>query len=217
MAILKMKDRYALTAPIAAAILYLVAVAFYFSPVEMAHKITIPVGFLTVASLWMCPWQMTLALFFSALGDYLGSYNFFLGQMGAFAVGHIWFIVYFINRYKKQTEQNRRFTAKEKGFLPVVLLCTLILLGVVYIKVAPGAPEGVVRIGVCVYATLICTMLMSAFLQRSALFALGAMLFVFSDFIIAWDDFVSSVQYRRYFVMVPYLLAQWLLFYRSTK
>ena len=59
-------------------------------------------------------------------------------------------------------------------------------------------------------------MLLTALLQRSSLFALGAVLFVFSDFIIAWNMFVEPVPYRNYLVLVTYYLAQWLLYIRST-
>ncbi len=47
--------------------------------------------------------------------------------------------------------------------------------------------------------------------------ALGAVLFVFSDFILAWNKFVEPVPHRDYIVLVSYFLAQWLLFIRSTK
>lgn len=47
-------------------------------------------------------------------------------------------------------------------------------------------------------------------------FAVGAVLFVFSDFILAWHRFVEPVPYRNYFVLVTYFLAQWCLFVRST-
>ena len=59
-------------------------------------------------------------------------------------------------------------------------------------------------------------MLMMALLQRSSLYALGAVLFVFSDFILAWNKFVEPIPYRNYLVLGSYFLAQWLLFIRAT-
>ena len=70
--------------------------------------------------------------------------------------------------------------------------------------------------GTGIYATLICLMLVGALMQRSCLFALGAVLFVFSDFTLAWSKFISPVPYRDYLVLVTYFLAQWLIFARST-
>lgn len=217
MAILKLKEKHIGPVALAATGLFLCASVFFFMPVDLAHKITIPVGILTVASLWLCPWQMTMAFLFSALGDYMGSCHNFLGQMGFFAVGHIWFIIYFFQRYFSKVEPDRKLTGKAKGYLTIVIFCTLALLSVVFFKIAPDAPAGIIRIGVCIYACLICTMMVMALLQRSSLFALGAMFFVFSDFILAWNKFVEPVPYRDYLVLVTYFLAQWLLFIRSTK
>lgn len=217
MAILKLKEKHIGPVALAATGLFLCASVFFFMPVDLAHKITIPVGILTVASLWLCPWQMTMAFLFSALGDYMGSCHNFLGQMGFFAVGHIWFIIYFFQRYFSKVEPDRKLTGKAKGYLTIVIFCTLALLSVVFFKIAPDAPAGIIRIGVCIYACLISTMMVMALLQRSSLFALGALFFVFSDFILAWNKFVEPVPHRDYLVLVTYFLAQWLLFIRSTK
>ena len=217
MAIFRMNGKHTAAAALAATGLFFLAALFFFLPAELAHKVTIPVGILAVASLWLCPWQMTLAFLFCALGDQMGSYHNFLGQMGFFAIGHIWFTVYFISRYFRKVEHDRKLTGKAKGYLAMVLFCTLVLLCTAFIKIAPGASEGIIRTGVCIYATLISAMLVSAMLQRSSLFALGAVLFVFSDFILAWNKFVEPVPGRHYLVMVPYYLAQWLLFIRATK
>lgn len=217
MPIFKTNDKHIRPAALVATGLFLCTSVFFFLPVDLDHKITIPVGILTIASLWLCPWQMTMAFLFSAIGDYMGSCDNFIGQMGFFAVGHIWFITYFIGRYFRKVEPDRKLTGKAKGYLAMVVFCALTLLAVAFIKIAPMAPAGIIRIGVCIYASLICTMLISAMLQRSSLFALGAVLFVFSDFILAWNKFVEPIPYRNYLVMVTYYLAQWLLFIRSTK
>ena len=60
-------------------------------------------------------------------------------------------------------------------------------------------------------------MLATAMLQRSSLYALGAVLFAFSDFILAWNMFTEPIPYSRYLILIPYYLAQWLLYIRSTK
>jgi len=189
----------------------------FFVPVEIAHKVSFPVAALAVASIWLCPWEMTLAFIFSALGDYIGSCDDFMGQMAFFALSHIWFIVYFVKRYFVKIEPDRKLTGKAKGYLAMVLFCAAALLGIAFYRIAPMAPEGVIRIGVGVYAIIICTMLVSALLQRSSVFALGAVLFVFSDFILAWNKFVEPVPHREYLVLVSYFAAQWLLFIRATK
>ena len=217
MGILKIKESKIKAAAISATAVYLALTVFFFLPFDIPHKITPCVSALFIASLWLCPWQISLALLFSALGDHFGSCGNFLAQMGFFALGHIWFIVYFISRYFKKVEPDRKLTGKAKGYLAMVIFCATVLLCVVFFRIVPLVPPGVLTIGVSIYAILICTMLVSAMLQRSSLFALGAILFVFSDFILAWNKFVEPVPYRHYLVLVPYFLAQWLLFVRATK
>lgn len=217
MGILKIKESKIKAAAISATAVYLALTVFFFLPFDIPHKITPCVSALFIASLWLCPWQISLALLFSALGDHFGSCGNFLAQMGFFALGHIWFIVYFISRYFKKVEPDRKLTGKAKGNLAMVIFCATVLLCVVFFRIVPLVPPGVLTIGVSIYAILICTMLVSAMLQRSSLFALGAILFVFSDFILAWNKFVEPVPYRHYLVLVPYFLAQWLLFIRATR
>lgn len=196
--------------------LFSAAFLVYFLPLEIPHKVAFPTALLTVFSLWLCPWQITLALLFSAAGDYFGSYECFFGQIGSFALAHVMYIIYFTGRYFRKVERNRKLTVKAKGYLAMVLFCILALLAVVFVRIAPAADPGILRTGVTVYACLISTMMLLALLQRSSLFALGAVLFVFSDFILAWNMFVEPVPYRQFLVLVPYFLAQWLLFIRAT-
>ncbi len=217
MSIFKFNEKHTGPAALTATGLFLCAAALFFLPVEIPYKLAVPVGLLTLASLWLCPWQITLALLFSALGDCMGSCGGFLWQMGFFAAGHVFYIAYFADRYFRKVERDRKLTGKAKGYLAMVIFCTVALLCAAFFRIAPGAPAGITRIGVCIYSLIISVMLISALLQRSSLFALGAVLFVFSDFILAWNRFVEPVPYRSYLIMVPYFLAQWLLFIRATK
>lgn len=188
----------------------------FFLPIDIPHKLVFPVSSLFLISLGLTPWQVCAALFFSAMGDLFGTFNNFMAQMGSFAVAHIFYIWFFIQRYFKKVEHDKRLTLKAKGYLAMVTFCTAALLTFVFLKVVPCVPEGVLRIGVGIYATLISIMLFTGLLQRSSLFALGAVLFVISDFILAWNKFVEPVPYRDYLVLGTYFLAQWLLFIRAT-
>ena len=113
--------------------------------------------------------------------------------------------------------QTGNLQAKPRGYMAMVFLLAITLLCIVFTKVLPGAPAGIEKIGASCYAVIICTMLTLGLLQRSSLYALGAVIFVFSDFILAWNRFVEPVPYRNYLVLVSYYLAQWLLFVRSTR
>lgn len=196
--------------------IFLCLVILFFCPVSIPHKVMLPVTALSVASIWLCPWQVTAALFCSALGDWFGSCHNFLGQMGFFMINHIFLLWYFIKRYRAKVEPDRKVTSKRKGYIAMVILCCLALAAIAFTRIVPGSTLGLERTGVCIYILLILSMLAFALLQRSTLFALGAVLFVFSDFILAWHKFVEPVPYRTYIVMVTYYLAQWLIFVRAT-
>lgn len=216
MGILKLNENKAKSLALWSTGLFLIAIFLYFLPIEIPHKTAIPVGIAAIFSLWLCPWQMTLALAFSAAGDYFGAGANFIAQMSCFAISHIWFIVFFAQRFHRKVERDRKLTTKAKGYLAIVLFCSAALLVAVFTLVVPRVDAGVLTIGVSVYACLICTMLTLAMLQRSILFAIGAILFVFSDFILAWNKFVDTVPYHTFLIMIPYYSAQWLLYFRSS-
>ena len=208
-----MKENLVKPVVFAVTALFLVGTAIFFSPLEIPHKLCIPMGIIVMSSFWLTPWEITLALLFSIIGDYAGSCHNFMAQMGSFAVAHIFYVVFFVRRFIRK---EYKLTTKMKGYLLMLGICTAALLSFVFVKIVPSAPAGVLRIGVSIYAILICTMLYTALMQRSSLYALGAVLFVISDFILAWNKFVEQVPYRTILVIGTYLSAQWLLFVRAT-
>ena len=217
MAIFRLNEQYLKPVVFGTTGLFVALTVLFFLPVSIPHKLAFPVITLFLAGLWLIPWQMCLAMLCSALGDYMGTCGNFIGQMGFFALAHIWIIVYFIKRYRNKVEPDRKLTAKAKGYAAMVLICVCMLLYIAFSRIMPGAPAGIERTGASCYAVIICTMLTLGLLQRSSLYALGAVLFVFSDFILAWNRFVEPIPYRDYLVLVTYFLAQWLLFVRSTQ
>ena len=204
------------TKTLATSALFLPLAVLFFLPVSIPHKLVFPVALLFIASIGLTPWQICAALFFSALGDWFGTCGNFLGQMSSFAAAHVFYIIFFAKRYMTKVEHDRKLTARAKGYLAMIILFVIALLSVVFTRIVPLVPAGVLRAGVSIYAVLISTMLLGGTLQRSTLYALGAVIFVFSDFILAWNKFVEPVPYRNYLVLVSYFLAQWLLFVRST-
>lgn len=216
MAILNIPEKSIIKIAIGATLLFIALCLMYFSPAEIPHKISIPVGLLTITSIVLCPWQIILALGFSAAGDYFGSCGNFIAQMGCFAISHIWYILYFALRYHRKVEHDKKLTARAKGYILMVMFCAACILTTAFLKVVPSVPPGTLRIGVSIYSCLICTMMILAMLQRSSLFALGALLFVFSDFILAWNMFVEPIPHDRLLIMIPYYAAQWLIFIRSS-
>lgn len=216
MAILKIQEKKVRNAVFAASAIFFAFALIFFLPIDIPHKITFCLATLTAASLWLCPWPITLALAFSAIGDYAGSCHNFLMQMGSFGAAHIFYVIFFVRRWLTKVEPDKKLTAKAKGQAFLLLLMVVTLICFVYVKVIPYTPEGIIRTGTGIYAILISTMLFFALLQRSSLFALGGILFVFSDFILAWNKFVEPIEYSGLLIMIPYYLGQWLIFVRST-
>ena len=187
-------------------VFFLLAILF-FSPIQMPYKLAYPLAFLTLCALRYSSWPMLLAMGFSALGDYMGVCNNFWGQMGSFALAHIAFVVFFYREYRKE-----RAMVGIKWKSAIVGLYGL----VVGMCIVPHV-QGPLQIGVSVYILLILAMCILAWMQKNPLYALGAWLFVFSDTILAWNKFVSPIEWAGYLIMVPYYLGQWVLFVQSVR
>ena len=88
MSVFRLEDTKIRPVALSAAGLFLFFAALFFSPVAIPHKIAFTLGSAFVMSLWLCPWQITMTLLFSALGDYFGSCHNFLAQMGQNKIQH---------------------------------------------------------------------------------------------------------------------------------
>lgn len=191
-------------------IVFLTLAVLYFSAIQLPSKLAYPVAFLGVMALLDYKHigiSLALGLVLSVLGDWQGTQGNFLGQMGCFGVAHVAYICYFISRLR---------TKPDGKLLAFTVIPCVIIGGIACWWVVPQVPAGVLQIGVTIYCLLILTMLWTSLLQKDWMFALGAALFVLSDFILAWNKFVSPIGYASWWIMVPYYGAQWMLFYRAT-
>ena len=223
---------------------YIVLCLLYFMPVQVPHKIALPLLLLSAVSLWRLPWLMCLAMISSCLGDLLGSMHSFEGQMLSFGIAHICMVIYFSWRYAGSSgimsspvlpfsgraacsgrtvgtcnggnADGPSLMPQPRCFLtPYNIIVTLLVLCLVvfsFVKVIPAAPQGFLRYGVSGYCIVISAMLLTALLQRDAVIAAGAVLFVCSDMVLGWNRFVSPVDGASYMIMVPYYLGQFLIF-----
>jgi uncharacterized membrane protein YhhN len=139
-----------------------------------------------------------------------------MAQMAAFAVAHVFFMIFFFERYRHKVERDGKLTGKAKGYTFLIVFLGAVLISFIFSKVIPEVPDGILKIGTGLYALIACMMLELALFQRSTLYAAGALLFVFSDFILSWELFVEPIQGSRYLIMIPYYLGQLLLFLRAT-
>jgi uncharacterized membrane protein YhhN len=143
------------------------------------------------------------ALLFSLLGDVLLLFQesnplFFIFGLIAFLAAHICYIIYFIT-IKKQ-EGNTNWSA-------LIILLTLAygiaLVSLLFPKL------GELKLPVIVYAATICTMLIAALhIKANKFFAIGGILFVISDSLLAINKFYLPFTSASFSIMLTYGLAQ---------
>lgn len=126
----------------------------------------------------------------------MGARGLFIPQMAFFALAHVSYVCWFLPRAR------RRLRA-------VSLAVTVPLLVFLFAAIVPEAPFPAERIGVAVYGLVIAAMLYSALQYDGACaagFRCAALLFVFSDAVIAWNRFIgpgSGPDLDRYDHLLP--------------
>ena len=177
------------------------AVLFFTKAAALPYKVAWPVLLLSLATFLSRRRELLpfgFAFLFSAAGDAVGARGLFIPQMAFFALAHVAYVCWFLPRAR------RRLRA-------VSLAVTVPLLA----AIVPEAPFPAERIGVAVYGLVIAAMLYSALQYDGACaagFRCAALLFVFSDAVIAWNRFIGPVPARTWIVMITYYLAQYLFF-----
>jgi len=135
-------------------------------------------------------------LFVCMIAD--GVIYWFLPGLITFFIGHIFYIF--------------AFRHGAKNSMPIWLAAPLLLYGIgMAIWVAGSqfsAGQTVLGIAIIAYIGVILTMGWMAIRTRMKLAIIGALLFIFSDSVLAIDRFVLDVPYRDAFVMVSYYAAQ---------
>lgn len=143
------------------------------------------------------------AFILSALGDAMGAKGLFLLQITCFALAHVAYMCFFVPRARP---------TPGIGSLAVVVPLLLFLA----LCIVPRASVPAERIGVAVYGVVIAGMLYSVLQYRgfcAAGFLCAALLFVFSDSLIAWSRFVGPIPGRTWIVMSTYYPAQYLFYF----
>ena len=181
------------------------AVLFFTKAAALPYKVAWPVLLLSLATFLSRRRELLpfgFAFLFSAAGDAVGARGLFIPQMAFFALAHVSYVCWFLPRAR------RRLRA-------VSLAVTVPLLVFLFAAIVPEAPFPAERIGVAVYGLVIAAMLYSALQYDGACaagFRCAALLFVFSDAVIAWNRFIGPVPARTWIVMTTYYLAQYLFF-----
>lgn len=176
----------------------------------------IPFLFLAVYSCGNFPSKkfLLLALTFSWMGDvvllfaYKAEIYFIIGLI-AFLISHIAYIVLFSKQLRINSSRNKAvFWIGITAIIVYLILMLSILLPTL----------GDLKIPVFVYAIILSTMLLFAFKgylkwskPAGTYILLGAVIFVSSDSILAFNKFYEPIRFSSFLIMATYLLAQYLI------
>lgn len=181
------------------------AALFFTNAAVIPYKVAYPVLLLSLSLFYLRLKPLIpvgAALLLSAVGDAAGAGGMFIPQMLFFALAHGAYMCYFLPQAQ----------VAPRPFVWPVLTALLLFL---FVCIVPRAADPAERAGVAVYGLVIAGMLYSALQYRGAYaawFRLAALLFVFSDSVIAWGRFVAPVPCRTYVVMITYYAAQYLFY-----
>ena len=166
-------------------------------------------------------WYVTLALTFGTVGDVLlihpKNKKRFLGGLGAFFIGHIFYLCIFAPAISK---------------LPVwsYFIAAICTAGVVFVSwLTINKPKGKTGISICFYVVMLCALIFSGIAnvidyyparpywahgEGSPLTILfGAILFMISDSVLSLSLFKKDFYPSRFIIMLTYIAAQVLLVY----
>lgn len=186
----------------------LTAVLYFIPAITFEYKKSIATCILALVSWFYVPVPMALGFLLSFAGDVFGDMHMFLPQLFSFAAAHVCYIVYFVLSAKKM---------HEKLYFPRQVIEGALVFLVAIFAVVLRIEAFPMQLACAFYGVMICTMMYFASVQKSLIFTVGASLFVLSDFILAYNKFVSPLEYERYLIMVPYYAAQILLFAGAVK
>jgi uncharacterized membrane protein YhhN len=154
------------------------------------------------------------ALAFSWIGDIILLFAdrdemYFISGLIAFLISHVVYIITFSKQLKIRNRKNKAVFWIGVTVIIVYLLTMLTIL-------LPSL--GDLKIPVFVYALVISTMLLFAFKgfliweePANWYILLGAIIFVSSDSILAFDKFHAPIVLNSFLIMITYLIAQYLI------
>lgn len=198
---------------------YALVVAGYLAGMQLEHSVLMivcKVLLMPVLALYfvtsqpsgiIAPGKLVIGgLFFSWVGDTLLLFQakddlFFLGGLSAFLLAHVFYILYFRALLK----------ARQVQLSWIVLLPVAVYYGVLMIVLFPHL--GTMQGPVVVYGLVISTMLFLALqtvraVKGGPLMAAGALLFVASDSILAFNRFYQPFAMAGLLIMLTYVVAQ---------
>lgn len=201
---------------------FVVAAGWFFFPVGkpegagllFAMRLALPAALLAVGSFGLLPRLMTAGFLCCAVGDAMGVMGSFEGQMGGFAVAHVCFICHFAGDIRRSRPQ--------AAVLVLTTLFCLLPLVLAALRIIPVIPDLPIRIGCIVYALLLTGTAWTGIVRASSvrnggpclpiIAAVGAVLFLVSDFVLSWNKFTAHIPQASLYIMTTYYAALLCLF-----
>ena len=151
-----------------------------------------------------------VGLFFGCLGDiFLMLHDMFVAGLASFLIGHILYVIAF----SKQT--NAKALSKHKSY---ILIAGILASYSYYLYGILQPSLGPLKVPVILYILVIAAMAFFAYTRRyqtnslSFIISLvGALLFIFSDSILAINKFVAYLANSGLYIMSSYILAQYFI------
>lgn len=147
---------------------------------------------------------VALGLACSLIGDVLllARFDRFLAGLGAFFVGHLFFVSAFLQRSNEVR-------------LPWLIAAGVVALVLVALTgrpiVAGASKHRGLAVPVCAYVAVLTTMVIAGAATGAVPAALGAFLFAGSDAVLGWNRFVAPLSNGRLWTHVPYHFGQALI------
>ncbi|RZM27294.1 MAG: lysoplasmalogenase [Pedobacter sp.] len=158
--------------------------------------------------------RLFTGLFFALSGDILlmfsaGRQAYFIYGLLAFLIGHIFYISAFYLDFRSAPELDK------KGARIAIIICSIIGMGFyIYIRESLG----ILKLPVMAYIFVISFMMMMASFRNLRVNAIsfrlilfGAMFFLISDSLLAYNKFVQPFSYANLLIMATYMIAQYLI------
>ncbi|WP_342599719.1 lysoplasmalogenase [Psychrobacillus sp. FSL H8-0483] len=139
-----------------------------------------------------------IGLFICMLADGL-IYWFIIGLI-TFLIGHIWYIFAF--------RQIKAIPIPK--WAAVMLLAYGVAMGIWIAGTVWSQGEYILTVAVVIYMLVILTMGWNAFQTANKFAIIGAILFIFSDSVLAINKFIIDIPFSDAFIMIPYYGAQFL-------
>ena len=187
-------------------------VAIYFQPVPGSPILKwFPVGLLSLY-MFLGPkskqgWALAFALFFHSVGDVildLRQENLFLVAVGGFLNGHLCYIAMLLPDVRAGVE----WTKGKIGFIVGILAYTGLVAWILLPRLAPGMIPPLVVYMIAIGAMVVLTILPG---YRGKWITVGALLYMGSDSLIAYNQFVSPVPGSHYITWPTYYIGQALI------